>query len=186
MKSPGIALLVLAATTLAGDFSRVPIPKKRAYGRVRDQLLDPVGIQVKPVSRVMTKDKKGKIVDSAQVFALVFRGSDGQGFVLYFTTPRDSLEIPVGIRQAAFTRGTAEYQQVLFSSKRKVPIGATSAQMMFINPKTQRLETKVYRDRVCAQLTLVPTKDVILGQVLLVLPDMNRSFVCGAFKLPRT
>jgi hypothetical protein len=57
--------------------------------------------------------------------------------------------------------------------------------MMFVNPKTGLLETKVYRDQVTLQLNLIPKKDQFLGQILLVMPDVNRSFVCGAFKVPR-
>ncbi len=186
MRLIGICSLGLIACSFAGDYSRVPIPSKRAYGRVRDQLFTPTTFQLKHVSVLRSKNSGGEIVDSAQVFSLIFKGDDGQGLVVYFTTPKNSFEFPIGIRQAAMIRGTAPYQQALFTSGRKVPIGVTSAQLMFINPKTGQLETKVYRDRVACQLNLVPTKEQFLGQVLLVLPDMNRSFVCGAFKVPRT
>jgi hypothetical protein len=62
--------------------------------------------------------------------------------------------------------------------ERRVPIGLISAQMMFVNPKKGLVETKVHRDRVTLQLNLIPSKDQFLGQILLVLPDVNRSFVC--------
>lgn len=181
----GIWLAVMTSTSLAGDYSRVPIPSKRAYGRVRDQLFTPTEFQIKRVSVLKTKDRNGKVVDTAQVFSLIVRGDDGQGFVAYFTTPRDSLEVTVGIRQAALMRGSSAYAKALFPPGRRVPIGLTSAQMMFVNPKTGRLEAKTYRDRVSLQLNLIPNRDRLLGQVLLVLPDMNRSFICGAFKVPK-
>lgn len=170
---------------MAGDYSRVPIPTKRAYGRVRDQLFTPVSFQIKPVSVLKTKDRSGAIVDSAHVFSLVIRGDDGQGFAAYFTTARNSLAFPIGIRQAAMMRGSSDYLKTMFPAGRRVPIGLTSAQMTFLNPKTQRLETKVYRDRVALQLNLIPSRDQFLGQILLVLSDVNRSFVCGAFKVSR-
>lgn len=180
----GVCVIVFAATSLAGDYSRVPMPSKRAYGRVRDQLLTPVSFQIKPVSWLKTKDRLGKVMDSAQVFALVVRGSDGQGFAAYFTTDRNTLASSIGIRQAAMKRGSSEYLKAMYPAGRRVPIGLTSAQMTFLNPKTNRLETKTYRDRVSLQLSLIPGRDQLLGQILLVLPDMNRSFVCGAFKAP--
>jgi hypothetical protein len=185
MRFLGTLVVILAATSLAGDFSRVPIPSKRAYGRVRDQLFTPSFIQLKQVSILKSKNREGQVVDSAKVFTLLLKGSDGQGFAACFTTPRNSLAKSTGIRQSALTRGTSAYNAALFPGERRVPIGLTSAQMMFVNPKTGLLETKVYRDRVTLQLNLIPSKDQFLGQILLVLPDVNRSFVCGAFKVPR-
>lgn len=163
----------------------MPIPTKRAYGRVRDQLFTPVSVQIKPVSVLRMKGSSGKIVDSAQVYSLLVRGGDGQGFAAYFTTPRNTLSSPVGIRQAAMTGGSSEYLKAMYPSGRRVPIGLTSAQMTFLNPKSGRLETKVYRDGVALRLNLIPTRDQYLGQILLVLPDVNRSFICGAFKVPK-
>lgn len=177
--------LLLSALAVAGDYSQVPIPSKRVYGRVRDQLLNPSSIELKKLSQLKTKDASGRIVDSAQVYALIFRGSDGQGIVAYFTTPEDSLAVPIGFRQPAVMRNSPEHRKMMYPGGRKVPIGVTSAQMTFLNPKTGRLETKVYRDRVAAQLSLIPTRGTLVGQLLLVLPDMNRSFVCGAFKVPK-
>ena len=185
MRFPGILVVILAATSLAGDFSRVPIPSKRVYGRVRDQLFTPSFIQLKQASILKSKNREGKVVDSARVFTLLLKGRDGQGFAACFTTPRDSITSFNGIRQASLTRGTSAYKAALFPGARRVPIGLTSAQMMFVNPKTGLLETKVYRDQVTLQLNLIPKKDQFLGQILLVMPDVNRSFVCGAFKVPR-
>ena len=168
----------LAATSLAGDFSRVPSPSKRAYGRVRNQLFTPSFIQLKQVSILKSKNWEGNLVDSVRVFTPILRGSDGQGFAACFTTQRNSLAKSTGIRQATLTNGTSAYKAALFPDEKKVPIGLTSAQMIFLNPKTGLLETKVYRDRVTLQLNLIPSKDQFLGQILLVLPDVNRSFVC--------
>ena len=185
MRLVGTIVVIFAATTLAGDYSRVPIPSKRAYGRVRDQLFTPSIFQIKPVSILKSKNQQGKVVDSAQVYALQMKGADGQGFVAYFTTPRNTLKSVVGIRQASLSRNTAEFKDALFPGIRRVPIGLTSAQMTYLDPRTDRLATKVYRDRVALQLNLIPAKDQFLGQILLVLPDMNRSFVCGAFKVAK-
>ncbi len=185
MKHLGTLISVLAAQSLAVDYSRVPIPSKRAFGRVRDNLISPSLIKLKSVSTLKSKNRDGKVADTTTVYSLLLTGSDGQGFVAYFTTPRNSLAHTIGIRQSALTRDSKEYTDALFSGGRRVPIGLTSAQMMFVNPKTGRLETKVYRDRVAMQLNLIPSKDQTLGQILLVLPDVNRSFVCGAFKVPR-
>jgi hypothetical protein len=177
---------LVGACSIAGDYSRVPIPSKRVYGRVREQLLAPTIVSLRPVNRLASKDLTGKIVDSARVYGLIIQAGGGQGIVVYFTTKHDSVGRPIGIRQSAMKRDSLLYRQMMFPEGRRVPIGVTSAQMMFINPKTQRMETKVYRDHISAQLTLSPVGGHIVGQVLVVLPDMNRSFVCGAFKVPRT
>jgi hypothetical protein len=168
----------LAATSLAGDFSRVPSPLNRACGRGLDQLFTISFIQVKQVSILKSKNWEGKVVDSARVFVLLLKASDVRGFAACFTTRRNSLAKSTGIRQATLTHGTSAYKATLFPDERKVPIGLISAQMMFVNPKKGLVETKVHRDRETLQLNLIPSKDQFLGQILLVLPDVNRSFVC--------
>jgi hypothetical protein len=170
-------------TTYAADFSGVPITGKRAYGRVRDTSMIISRAVIKKLGKVESKDARGKVNGSAQIYALSLTARDGSGFIAYFTVPDDLSIYNVNYRRRPNLTGTHEYRENMRMRNSKVPLGITSAQMLFWHPNKREMQSKVFRSLFSARLVLGSlTPSGITGQMILVMPDMRKSFVSGAFK----
>lgn len=184
----GVGVLAFAFPVICGsaDLSGVPLSSKRAYGRLIDRPFQLSQAKLKKLGQISAKNRRGAVTDVAQVWALSLEGGGGQGFVLYFTAEIGEEITKLAYRRPPVLRSTPEYRKVMFTfgdQVRSVPIGVTSAQMLFLNPKSGKVESKVYRDMFTARLLLQRGKSDMMGQVLLLMPDQKKSFVYGAFKV---
>lgn len=175
-----VALAVLPSCALA-DFLKVPIAPKKAYGRVQTKPFQIQSTTLKRLGWVEAKNDKGIITGRARTYALSLLSSDQTGIVLYFTS--ESSIQNKRLQRSKSLPGTVHYRKELYPDRAKVPIGITSAQLLYFNSKTGLVESKVYRGRFSAKIALgYSNGNTIPVQVFAVLPDLHQSFIYGAAK----
>jgi hypothetical protein len=178
-----VTFLTLPLCAHSADFSAVPISGKRAYGRVRDTSMIIQSASLKRLNVIESKDSQGNVNGRAQVYGLSLLARDGTGFVLYFTTPTDSSLMNLNYRRRPNLAGTPEYRANLLMNAYRIPMGLTSSQLLFRVPEKSIVQSKVFRNLFSARLVLgLRNGNEIPGQIILVTPDLRKSFIVGAFK----
>jgi hypothetical protein len=145
------------------DFSRLPFPKRRAYGRI-------VNDTFQCNSGSIRRLKSSSIAD---LYALSLKDDRGALIIVYFTRlVGDPLE-----------RFEYRHRPSEIRKRGEVPIGITSIQYSLGANSQSGTQYKVFQEAFSARLFLGSTSSkTVTGSIVAVFPDQQRSFVSGSFK----